>query len=110
MKWLEIACFLLLMSMTASHAAVTLFDFEQDSDVTAWKIRAANHDTLARSPRFATSGQSSLEFRTPAYKPGQAQWPAFEAKPAVSDWRPCDRLVIDITNPDAERHFFSLFI
>ena len=110
MKWLDIACLLLLMGMTASHAAATLFDFEQDSDVTAWKIRAAGQDTLARSPRFATCGASSLQFHTPVWQKGMQEWPAFETKPGVSDWRPYDRLVIDITNPDAERHFFSLFV
>ncbi len=38
------------------------------------------------------------------------QWPAFQGKPAVSDWRHFDRLVIDITNPSDAREIFCLLI
>ena len=92
----------------AAGAGVTVFDFETDEDVAAWRIRSSEQDKLVRSPRFATSGRWSVRFTTPAWQKGMEQWPAFEAKAGISDWRPFDRLVVDIANPSEEQHFFSL--
>jgi len=99
-----------LLAIESAVAGVTVFDFEDDAQVAAWRIRSAGQDTLVRSPKFATSGESSLLFNTPAWKRGMNEWPAFEAKPPVADWRPYDRLVVDITNPNDERYFFALLI
>lgn len=96
--------------MEPARAGELLFDFEDDAQVAAWRIRSAGQDTLVRSPKFATSGESSLLLNTPAWKEGMNQWPAFDAKPPVADWRPYDRLMVDITNPSDERHFFSLLV
>ena len=101
---------LLLLGTAKVHAQTTVFDFETDDQIAAWTIRAAAQDKLERSPQFATFGQSSMLFTTPAWKQGMGEWPAFEAKPPVADWRGYDRLMIDITNSGTERHFFSLFV
>jgi hypothetical protein len=100
------------LAMTAAlcHAGPLLFDFETDADVAAWTVRSPQTDRLTRSDRFATSGQSSMQFTTPAYKAPAPEWPAVEAKPPVSDWREYDRLVIDITNPRPDAPFLCLFI
>jgi len=87
-------------------AATPLFDFETEAEAKAWKLRTPS-DGLARSNMYASSGQYSLCFSTPAYKKGMEQWPAFEAGPPLRDWRGYDRLVIDIVNPSAEAPFLS---
>ena len=38
------------------------------------------------------------------------EWPAFELKTPLRDWRGYDRLVVDITNPSETRFPFSLFV
>ena len=102
--------FCLALHLVAAHAAVTLYDFEQDDNVAAWQLRAGEQDTLARERQFATSGDSSMLYTTPAWEEGMPEWPAFEAKPPVTDWRPFDRLVVDITNPDEGQPFLACFI
>ena len=70
------------------------------------QLRTAT-DGLERATQFASSGTYSLRFRTPAYKKGMEQWPAFEAKPSLRDWRGYDRLVIDAVNPGGKAPFLS---
>ena len=106
----QLAFLLLLAATLTAQAATTVFDFEEDGGIAAWRIRSAGQDKLERTPRFATSGTSSMMFTTPAWKEGMEQWPAFDAKPPVKDWRPYDRLMVDITNPQSERQFFALLI
>lgn len=98
------------VSLLPTRAAVSLFDFEQEADFAAWQWHAQGESQLERVARFASSGRFSLKFTTPTWKKGMAAWPSFQARPAVSNWTGFDRLVIDITNPDDERHEFSLFI
>lgn len=101
---------LLLFALTVAQAAVVVSDFETDADVAAWRLRTPSTDKLVRASEYATSAASSLKFTTPAWREGMEQWPAFDARPTVSDWHPFDRLVLDIVNPDPERHFFAVFI
>ena len=91
-------------------ADAVLFDFETDDEVNAWRIRTPNQDKLVSSDEFASSGQSSMVFTSPAYKQGMEQWPAFEAKPPIADWQGYDRLLVDIVNPNEERYFLSLLV
>jgi len=100
----------LVLAAAGCGAAAPLFDFESDAEVKAWTLRTPQQDSLTRSDRFATAGASSLRFTTPAYKQPMEQWPAFEVKPPVADWRGYDRLLVDITNPRGERPFLSMFI
>lgn len=51
-----------------------------------------------------------MQVTTPAWGQGMTEWPAFETNPAVSDWSPYDRLVVDITNPNEERYKFAIRI
>ena len=94
----------------SAHAVTPVCGFEQDADVAAWKYESKDGTKLERSAEFATAGQSALRFTTPTWKQGMGKWPAFETKPAVSDWSGYDRLVVDITNPNDECPTFSLFV
>ena len=95
---------------TTLHAKTPLFDFETNSDVSGLKWSSKGQSELKRSPRFATSGSSSLLFTSPAWRKGMPEWPSFEVRPPITNWNGFDRLVIDITNPNEERYFFSLFV
>lgn len=108
----NVAClsWIVLLASNGADAAEVLFSFEGPAEIVAWRIRSTKQDTLTQSPHFATHGRSSACFATPAWRQGLEQWPAFEVKPAVRDWRPYDRLVVDITNPDEERYFLALFV
>lgn len=87
---------------SSANAAYKLFDFETDTDVSAWVVRLPEQDKLVRSNAYSSSGSSSMQFISPSYKPGMEQWPAFEIKPDMGDWREFDRLVIDIINPSPD--------
>ena len=104
------AMVVLMLAACAACARPVLWDFETDEDVAAWTLRSPHQDSLERVERYATAGASSMRFTTPAWEEGMEQWPAFEAAPPVSDWRPYDRLMVDVVNPDAQRHFLSMFI
>ncbi|MBC8443329.1 DUF4091 domain-containing protein, partial [PVC group bacterium] len=108
----NVAClsWIVLLASNGADAAEVLFSFEGPAEIVAWRIRSTKQDTLTQSPHFATHGRSSACFATPAWRQGLEQWPAFEVKPAVRDWRLYDRLVVDITNPDEERYFLALFV
>jgi len=92
------------------HAATPVFDFEQDADVLAWNRLTQNNAKLERTGDFVTSAESAMRFISPTWKEGMAEWPAFETKPALADWTPFDRLVVDITNPNDGCPHFTLFI
>ena len=97
-----------------ASGAVVLFDFETDDEISRWhderRATLGGGKTLARVSRFATSGSSAMEFRTPAWKQGMAEWPAFECRPPVTDWTGFDRLVFDVTNASAAAQHLGLFI
>ncbi len=93
---------LAIITSSAANAEYKLFDFETDANISAWTLRSPQQDKLVRNEEFSSSGQSSMQFISPAYKPGMDQWPAFEIKPPLADWREYDRLVVDIINPSTE--------
>ncbi len=86
-------------------AGTTLYDFETDEEVLSWHDEVRPSQRLSfpttREPRYATSGQYAMCFRSPAWRPGMPEWPACEGKPVISDWSGFDRLVFDVTNPTA---------
>ncbi len=92
------------------YGATVLFDFEKPADLTAWKWASQSQSQLALAPQFATTGKSALRFTTPTWKQGMPEWPSFETKPPITDWSDYDRLVVDLTNPNAEPYFLSLFV
>jgi len=96
------------------HARTVLFDFESDADLRVWHYEHRDSTTpvkeLARSEKFATSGTGSLRFSTPAWKPGMAEWPAFEGQPPITDWSGYDRLAFGVTNATAFDQQLMLFI
>ncbi len=102
-------CLWLTSMATSASGATPLIDFETDGEMAALRWGSKGQSRLQRDSRFATAGASSLRFTTPAWKKGMPEWPSFEIKPPIADWRPFDRLVVDVTNPTAERYFFSLF-
>lgn len=105
-----VAVLALLVPAERANAAELLFGCETDAEVSAWMLRSGGQDRLARDPGYATQGEFSMRFATPAWKDGMAQWPAFEVEPPVSDWRGYDRLMIDITHPGDGEHTLSLFV
>ena len=98
---------ILALTAAATAVAVPAFDFAGETGRKAWRLRTPG-DKLQWTAAFAVPGQRALCFRTPAWEKGMEQWPAFEATPAVADWRPFDRLVIDVVNPAADAPFLSL--
>ncbi|HOX38166.1 MAG TPA: DUF6067 family protein [Candidatus Brocadiia bacterium] len=102
-----------LASMQATSETM-LMDFETDADLKAFHYEGRGPDTpvkeLASVESFATSGMFSLRFETPAWKAGMAEWPAFEGRPAMTDWTGFERFVFEVTNvTDAPQRLF-LFI
>ena len=98
------------LTLSYANAGEILFDFEDSKDFDPWKVRSAQQDRLIQSNQFATHGGSSALFTSPQWRTGMEEWPAFEAPPRIQDWRGYDRLMVDIVNPDKERHEFSLLI
>jgi len=103
-------CSWLAALATPALAGTPLLDFETEAEMAALRWGSKGQSQMQRDARFATAGTSSLKFTTPAWKKGMPEWPSFETKPPVADWRPFDRLVVDLTNPKDERYFFSLFV
>lgn len=94
-----------------ASAAEIWSDFESDADIAAirWGGRAKGAE-LIRSPKFATSGESSLYFHSPTWVKGQPEWPSFEWKPSTQDWSGYDRLVVDLVNDSKVQPMLSLYI
>ena len=95
-----------------------LFDFEDPKEISLWhdeKREALGADKrLEASVRFAASGEHSMQFFTPAWRPedhgGRQKWPAFEGTPPIADWRGCDRLVFEMVNATPSPQRLMLFI
>lgn len=100
----------LLAAVLSAPAVTPVFDFETASEASTLPYRAKGKTSLAVVPAFATSGTNALRFGTAAWTNGLPEWPSFELKPAVRDWKGYDRLVVDITNPSEERYSFALFV
>jgi len=109
-RWTGILCVILAVPL---FAATTVFDFEDPADATGWhdeKGTACRNFPVSREANWATSGEHSLCFRTPKWKPGMGEWPACEITPPVTDWSGYDRLVLDVTNPTDFDQRLSFFI
>ncbi len=110
--------FALLAAAAQAGAATVLFDFETDRDIAVWHNE--NSDALGAdkkleaSKQFAASGQFSMQFRTPAWRPeehgGASAWPAFEGRPPITDWSKYDRMVMEIVNVTDAPQKLMLFI
>lgn len=105
-----LAAILCLMAAAPGHAATTLLDFESQADLARLPYRSRGKTRLETVPEFATDGRAALRFSTPAWRKGMPEWPSFEMTSPVRDWSPFDRLMVDVTNPGADRHFFSLMV
>ncbi len=88
--------------------AVLLSGFEPDE--AALPYRARRGTTLDATADFATEGTNALRFASPVWTNGMPEWPAFDLKPPVRDWRGFDRLVVDITNPSEAQFLFGLYV
>jgi hypothetical protein len=93
-----------------AQALTMLFDFETDEQIQRWTIRSARQDTFKASPQYATSGKRSVVFRSPKWRKGMPEWPAFEVGPPVKDWSKARALLIDLTNPTDTNLQLKLFI
>jgi len=101
-------------SPAGAPTGTVLFDFETDDDLAVWhnegSTTLSGDKKLSRGQRLASSGSWALEFRTPAWKQGMAEWPAFECRPPITDWTGFDRLVFDVTNTSPSAQHLGLFI
>ena len=78
---------------------------------TTVKIRTPSTDTLTLEDQIVSAdGNTGIRFTTPKYPGKGEQWPAFEFKPAVTDWSEYDRLVIDLVNASDGDVRFSIYI
>lgn len=110
-------CTLILFALwstpVCAHGATVLFGFETDADLKLWHYEGSPDTTpreVSLAPGFATSGAQSLVFSFPQWKPGLAEWPAFECQPPVTDWSAYDRLVYDVTNPGPDAQQVCILI
>ena len=106
LRVLPLLCSLVL----PAFAVTTVFDFETAADLNALPYRIKGKTSLDAVQSFATSGTNALRFSTVAWAKGLPEWPSFELKPAVRDWKGYDRLVVDITNPNEACYSFALFV
>jgi hypothetical protein len=105
-----ISCALLCALTLPALAATSLFDFEAAGEASALPYRTRGKTSLEVVQAFATSGTNALRFSSAAWTNGMPEWPSFEIKPGVRDWKGYDRLVVDLTNPNEERYAFALLI
>lgn len=112
-RFLPLVVFLLAPSVSLP-AAEMLFDFEDEAELKMWhdegRATLGGGKSLELAERFVASGRFSLCFRTPKWKPGMAEWPAYEGRPAITDWSGYDRLVFCVTNATAFQQRLSLFV
>lgn len=103
---------LALFSVLSASAATPVFDFETaaERDALPYRQHDGGKTALDIAQAYSVSGTNSLRFSTAAWRKGRPEWPAFELKTPVKDWRAYDRLIVDITNPNEERYRFSLFV
>ncbi len=106
-----IRCTLPILLASGLAAAVSLCDFNDESDFAAlrWASRPSGAE-MGPDAAFASSGAFSLKIDLPAWRPGAPEWPAFELKPKRNDWTPYDRLVVDLINAGDAAPSWSLFI
>ena len=91
-------------------AATVLFDFETE-DVQKTAPRVFAHDrTICVTNAFATSGQHALYFKSGPWRKGLDEWPSFNLRTSVNDWRDYDRLVIDLVSVGEGNDTLSTFI
>ena len=100
----------LALALEVGAAGTVVGDFETDDDLAALRWASQGSSRIERASSYASHGSSALRFVSPAWRQGAPEWPAFEWTPAVRDWRPYDRLVIDLVNPQPERPHFALFV
>ena len=97
---------LLCVFTLAASAATSILTPE-----TTVKIRTPSTDTLTLEDRIISAeGNTGIRFTTPKYPGTGQQWPAFEFKPAVTDWSEYDRLVLDLVNASDGDVRFSIYI
>ena len=103
---------LALAAALAADAATQVFDFETaaERDALPYRQHDGGKTALGIAQAYAASGTNALRFSTAAWRKGRPEWPAFELRTPVKDWRAYDRLIVDITNPNEERYRFSLFV
>ncbi|MDD2601005.1 MAG: DUF6067 family protein [Kiritimatiellae bacterium] len=99
-----------LVASVSALAATPLIDFESAAAVDELPYRIRGKNALDIVPVFSTSGTNSLRFTSPLWRKGLPEWPSFELKPTLRDWRGYDRLVVDIINPSPENFFFALYV
>ena len=108
---LTVICLMLCVPL---FAATVLYDFEDEADVQVWhdegRETLGGGKALERAEMWATSGQASMRITSPAWTQGMGEWPAFETKPAVSDWSGHDRLYYTLTNVTPFEQKLMLFI
>ncbi|MBR6472084.1 MAG: DUF4091 domain-containing protein [Victivallales bacterium] len=103
---IQLPAILLCAFTLACSAATSIITPE-----TRVRLRTPSTDTLEFNGQLVSIADSTgLRFTTPKYPGKGEQWPAFEFKPAVTDWSEYDRLVIDLVNASDGDVRFSIYI
>jgi len=110
MEWKLIALGHTTLFLVAAHGAVTLFDFETESERKSAPLQLSDYSTICVTNAFATSGRHSMYFSGGPWREGLAEWPSFNLHTPVRDWRGYDRLVVDLVSVGEGGDNLSAFI
>lgn len=102
-----ILAIILTMPLFAEHI---LFDFENEADAKQWKQHSNAYHAMDWTDMYATSGKKALRYTAKKFAPGMPEWPAFEVPSPLKDWRPYDRLVLDIANTRLLPPFLAFYV
>lgn len=92
------------------EASERAFTFEKPEDISRWKVASPRLEPLDSAFDARQAQGKALRFATPRWEQGMPEWPSCEAAPLVRDWRPYDRIALDVINVRPELRRLSMFI
>ena len=105
-RFAHVFFFSLVILTLAAFASTPILTLE-----TEVKLRTPATDTMEFQTKLVSSEDGlGLRFTTPKYPGSGEEWPAFEFKPAVTDWSDYERLVVDLVNASAEEVRFNIYV
>ena len=92
------------------EASERAFTFEKPEDISRWKVASPRLEPLDSAFDARQAQGKPLRFATPKWGQGMPEGPSCEAAPLVRDWRPYDRIALDVINVRPELRRLSMFI